>query len=271
VSKEKKQVIIRKVVKKGHGGHHGGSWKVAYADFVTAMMAFFMVMWILGMDESVRDAIEVYFSNPAGMEKGYSSGASPVAVGSSPVVAGPAPIRLVSRAEEERQFRDLASRIEMRLQSADGLGAIAAQVEVVVTESGLRIELVESGDGETFFGFGSASLKPAAARALEVVAADIRTSTAGVVVEGHTDSARFGTPGYSNWELSADRANAARRALQAAGLSPSRIREIRGYADHALRVGENPLDPSNRRISILLPFTSPPVADAPAEMVPGAS
>ncbi|HET8655392.1 MAG TPA: flagellar motor protein MotB [Longimicrobiaceae bacterium] len=257
MSKEKPKVIIRKVTKKDHSAHHGGSWKVAYADFVTAMMAFFMVMWILGMDENVRQAVEGYFSNPVGMEKGYSTGASPISSGNSPGAVHTTPLKLITRSYEEQRFRALAKQIQTHIRDATGLGAIAAQVEVVVTEQGLRIELVEGKDGETFFAFGSAELKPAAARALTIIAHDLENSSTPLVVEGHTDAAPFGRPGYSNWELSADRANAARRALEAAGLGDDRIREIRGYADHRLRNPDNPLDKSNRRISILLPFSTP--------------
>ena len=141
MSDKKKSVIIIKKVKKGHGGHHGGSWKVAYADFVTAMMAFFMVMWILGMDSDVRKAIEGYFTNPVGLQQGYSSGVSPIATGSSPsVVKTPQPLRLITRSFEEQKYRELANRIEVRLRSGDGLSEIAAQIEVVVTDQGLRIE-----------------------------------------------------------------------------------------------------------------------------------
>lgn len=261
MNEKKKSVIIIKKVKKGHGGHHGGSWKVAYADFVTAMMAFFMVMWILGMESDVRKAIEGYFTNPVGLEQGYSSGVSPIATGSSPsVVKTPNPLRLITRSFEEQKYRELAGRIQTRLRSADGLTDIAAQIEVVLTEQGLRVELVEGGDGEMFFALGKANLKPAAVRALGAIATELKDSSTPLVVEGHTDAAPFGARGYSNWELSADRANSARQAMEAAGLGTHRIKEIRGYADRSPRNANNPLDASNRRISILLPFSS----EAPA-------
>lgn len=262
MAEAKKSVIVIKKVKKAHGGHHGGSWKVAYADFVTAMMAFFMVMWILGMDSDVRKAIEGYFTNPVGLHQGYSSGVSPISTGSSPsVVKTPNPLRLITRTFEEQRYRELASRIEARLRASDGLGEIAAQVEVVVTKDGLRIELIEGGDGEMFFALGRAELKPAATRALEAIALELTETQTPLVVEGHTDAAPFGrSRGYSNWELSADRANAARQAMEAAGLGDHRIREIRGYADRTLRNANDPFDRANRRISILLPFSS----EAPA-------
>lgn len=261
MSDKKKSVIVIKKAKKSHEGHHGGSWKVAYADFVTAMMAFFMVMWILGMDTETRKAIEGYFTNPVGMEQGYSSGVSPISNGSSPmVVKTPNPLRLITRSFEEQKYRELAGRIEARLRSADGLTDIAAQIEVVVTQEGLRIELVEGGDGEMFFALGKSELKPAAVRALAAIATELKETSSSLVVEGHTDAAPFGARNYSNWELSADRANAARQAMESAGLGTFRIKEIRGYADRSLRNPNNPLDSANRRISILLPFSS----EAPA-------
>jgi chemotaxis protein MotB len=269
MASDKPKIIVKKVRKKGHGGHHGGSWKVAYADFVTAMMAFFMVMWILGMDESTRKAVEGYFSNPVGMKKGYSAGASPVSSGNSPGQIRTSTIRLVTRTIEEQHFRQIAKDIQTRIASADGLRSVAANIRIVVTEQGLRIELVEGQDGETFFAFGSARLKPAAAAALLVIGDGLKAADAPIVVEGHTDSAPFGSDGYSNWELSADRANAARRQLKVAGVPDQRIREIRGYADHDLRDPDHPLDPGNRRISILLPFTATPPEIPGTEVVPG--
>jgi chemotaxis protein MotB len=256
--KEQRPIIIRKVVKKAKHAHHGGSWKVAYADFVTAMMAFFMVMWILGMDESVRKSIEGYFAaTPVGVKQGFASGASPISRGTTPNAARIQPMRMITRSSEEGEFRDLARKIEARLEGPEGLGTLAAQIEVVLTEEGLRIELIEGKDGETFFAFGSAALKPAALRAVRLIGAQIeQSSRSPIVVEGHTDAAPFGSAGYSNWELSSDRAQAARRALASVGIGSSRIKHIRGYADQHLRNPDNPLDPSNRRITILLPFAT---------------
>ena len=256
MGKDQRPIIIKKVIKKGHA-HHGGSWKVAYADFVTAMMAFFMVMWILGMDEETRKSIEGYFATtPVGINQGFASGASPVSVGTTPATARIQPLKFVSRTTEEGEFRELADKIEAQLEGSDGLGKITAQIEVAVTEEGLRIELIEAKDGETFFAFGSAEMKPAAARALRIIGEQLKTSSSSpIVVEGHTDSAPFGSAGYSNWELSSDRAQAARRALNSAGISHARIQHIRGYADRHLRKPKDPLDPSNRRTSILLPFS----------------
>lgn len=261
MAKEKKTIVVVRRVRKTHGGHHGGSWKVAYADFVTALMAFFMVMWILGLDEGVRGAIETYFTNPTGsiVASSGAAGVSPLAVGNSAPAGSMRPFTLVSRATERRRFAEIGDRIEARLGSSDELGSIAAQVEIVLTEEGLRIELVEGDGGDLFFELGSAVLKPAAERALAVIASELRGAAAPVVVEGHTDAAPARRAAYTNWEISADRANAARRAMEVAGLGRDRMQEIRGHADRHLRDPANPLNPANRRISILLPFTTPPV------------
>jgi chemotaxis protein MotB len=256
--KEQRPIVIRKIVKKAKHTHHGGSWKVAYADFVTAMMAFFMVMWILGMDESVRKSIEGYFAaTPVGVKQGFASGVSPISRGTLPSAAKIQPMRMITRDSQEREFKELTEKIQAHLDGPDGLGALAAQIEMVVTEEGLRIELIEGKDGETFFAFGSAVLKPAALRAVRVIGTQLRESShSPIVVEGHTDAANFGSAGYSNWELSSDRAQAARRALASVGIGSNRIKHIRGYADQHLRNPDNPLDPSNRRITILLPFAT---------------
>ncbi|HEX6039227.1 flagellar motor protein MotB, partial [Longimicrobium sp.] len=225
MSKPAGKVVIRKVVKKHGHAHHGGSWKVAYADFVTAMMAFFMVMWILGMSPEARASIQSYFSNPAGVKDGFSGGPNPLGQGGMSSSNGTGRVKLISRVQERQALTAAGRRIEARLRSADGLQEIAAQVEVVMTEQGLRIELVEHGRGETFFAFGDARLKPAASQALGVIASELETTGQPVVLEGHTDAAPFGRPGYTNWELSADRANAARRALETSGVGKDQVVE----------------------------------------------
>ena len=254
----KKIVIVRrkKVVA---GGHHGGSWKVAYADFVTAMMAFFMVMWILGMDDKVKQAIEGYFSNPVGYKKGASAGASPISSGSSPMKAPDTQVKMIVRSAEQRRFGELAAQLKQVLDGHAQLKKLGAKVDVVVTKDGLRIELIESGSGEVFFPVGSSQMKAAAVIALQVIAPELRTLTNPVVLEGHTDAARYGTTAaFTNWELSAERANAARRVLEAGGLPAGRVSEVRGLADRQLRDAAHPTAAENRRITILLPYSRLP-------------
>jgi chemotaxis protein MotB len=272
--KGKKIVIVRKKKVAG-GGHHGGSWKVAYADFVTAMMAFFMVMWILGMDEQTKQAIEGYFSNPVGYKKGYGAGSSPIGNGASPARAASSQIRLLARAAEGQRLAAVARAVQQAVQGDGSLKKLGAKVEVKVGKDGLRIELVESGSGDVFFPVGSTTMKPAAVIALQLITPALGSTSNPIIVEGHTDAARFGTSAqYGNWELSGERANAARRVMEASGLPAGRVAEVRGLADRDPRVAGDPYAAANRRITIFLPYSTPhpdaPIAgDAPAERPAG--
>lgn len=256
-----KIIIVKKIKKAGHG-HHGGSWKVAYADFVTAMMAFFMVMWILGMDDQTKKAIEGYFSSPVGFKKGYSSGSSPLASGSSPAAVKRESIQMALRQVQEKRFLAVQENLRSRIDSMALVGKLRAKVEVTVSRAGLRIELIEDEHGDTFFPISSAVMTEQGHLALNAIAQDLVNLENPVVIEGHTDAARYASASYTNWELSADRANAARRILETYGLKTDRIIEVTGLADKQLRYPTEPLNPSNRRISILLPFLNPP--DAPS-------
>jgi len=258
VAKGGGKVIIVKKIKKAAHGHHGGSWKVAYADFVTAMMAFFMVMWILGMDDQTKQAIEGYFSSPVGYKKGYSSGSSPLASGSSPAAVKREAIQMAVRQQQSKRFEAVQAHLRGSMDSIAALGKLRAKVEITVTRNGLRIELIEDAKGDTFFPISSAVLTEQGRITLQTIAAELTGLENPVVIEGHTDAARYATSGYSNWELSADRANAARRILEESGLDASRVTEVTGLADRQLRYPAEPLNPSNRRISILLPFLVPP-------------
>jgi len=233
---------------------------VAYADFVTAMMAFFMVMWILGMDDKTKQAVEGYFANPVGYKKGYGAGSSPLATGASiGTVQKQSTMRLMVRSQEKQAFEETRKAIADKLAESDSLRKLKAVVDVTVGIDGLRVELVESTRGDVYFPSGSARVNPATMLVLQLVGAELARLRHSVVIEGHTDAARYTVDAsYGNWELSADRANAARRILEAAGVEPARVREVRGYADTQLRVPGDPLAPANRRISILLPFSEDP-------------
>jgi chemotaxis protein MotB len=262
----KKIIIVKKKVA-GHGGHHGGSWKVAYADFVTAMMAFFMVMWILGMDDKTKQAIEGYFANPVGYKKGYGAGSSPLSTGTAPTKVQQTPLRSLVRATEQRTFEELKSSIQEKVAANDSLKALKALVDVQVTSDGLRIELVETGSGDVYFPTGSARMKSPTMLALQLIGSELAKLQHPVILEGHTDAAPFGSAGgtYGNWELSADRANAARRVLEDVGLNERRIVEVRGYAATKPRILDDPLSAANRRISILLPYSVAPDGAADAK------
>jgi chemotaxis protein MotB len=261
----KRPIII--VRKKGHAhaGHHGGAWKVAYADFVTAMMAFFMVMWILGMDQQLKESIEGYFSNPVGFKKGYSGGKSPLSSGQSPGQVQTPPVKAIARQEEEQLLEETGGKIRALLEK-EGLSGIAQHIEIIRTRAGLRIELAEGPTGDMFFPLASSAMKPTLSRALQVIGRELAPLRNPIIIEGHTDASQYAGL-YSNWELSADRANAARRVLEGVGLDPVRVMEVRGLADREPRIMDNPLDPRNRRISIVLPYMSD--TPVPVIQIPG--
>jgi len=254
MSRDDRKVIV--VKKKVRGGHedHGGAWKVAYADFVTAMMAFFLVMWLLGMSQDTKDLIQGYFSNPVGFQRSFSGGANPLSAGSSPADLNLRRAILMTRAYQKARFEETAEELQDAISEEGIVKGLPAAVEMVVTEEGLRIELMETGEGDTFFDKSSANLKSALVTVLGMIAEELQPLPNDVVVEGHTDALRFGSSGYSNWELSVDRANSARRVLISSGLQPERVAEVRGYAHRKLKNPEDAYDPRNRRISILLPF-----------------
>jgi chemotaxis protein MotB len=264
---ERKKIVVVKKRKAEHGGHHGGSWKVAYADFVTAMMAFFLVMWIMGMEEGVRDLVQGYFTNPVGFQRGYAGGANPLSSGTSALNMQVRGAILLNRRDQAEAFENIAREIDGELDRAGLLDGLGADVEVVVTDEGLRIELMETDDAEILFSSGSADLRPRLREVLGVIASELGALPHEVVVEGHTDAVPFGLAAYTNWELSVDRANAARRALLSGGLQDGRVSEVRGYAERQLKIPGEPRDPRNRRISLFLPFTD----EVRLEVVPSGS
>jgi len=182
---------------------------------------------------------------------------------------------LMTREHQKVRFQETAEEIEGKMSDAGLTGSVGADVELVVTDQGLRIELMETGDGEVFFDKASSSLKPSLKAILDLIAPELQALPNAVVVEGHTDALPFGKPGYSNWELSVDRANAARRVLVASGLDTERIVEVRGYADRKPKNPEDTLDPRNRRISVLIPYREEtlteqykPLGDRPISSAP---
>lgn len=248
-------IVIRKK-KRGGAAHHGGAWKVAYADFVTAMMAFFMVMWLINLDPQTKTGIGGYFTNPTAYAPSSTGGVSPLSLAGARSTGQPAPVRLVLRAQEQEQFERAASALRQRIEDARGELGRTTKIEITVTEQGLRIELVEDGDGDTFFPVGSSAMSGTGRVAVALIGAELVDLTNPMILEGHTDATPYaGTTGYTNWELSADRANAARRLLETTGVPRARMIGVRGLADRYLRIPSDPRHASNRRISILLPFT----------------
>jgi chemotaxis protein MotB len=230
-------IIIKK--KGGHGGHHGGAWKVAYADFVTAMMALFIVLWLLNSSKQVQEAVGGYFKDPTGTSK---------KVGSNMAGAG----------DNFTLTRDNMPKLKQQLQQAirqmSDFEKLKSHIEMTVTTEGLRIELSESASG-TFFDSGSAKVNGDGAELLSTLAQELGQLPNKLSIEGHTDSQPYApTAAYGNWELSADRANAARRVMQASGIRADQVMQVRGFADQRLRKPEAPLDPANRRISVIVQY-----------------
>jgi chemotaxis protein MotB len=229
-------IVIKK--KGGHGGHHGGAWKVAYADFVTAMMSLFIVLWLMGSSEKVKKAVAGYFNDPKGT--GSQLGTTMTGTGES--------VKEASTDDLEK----LKEKLEKEIKERKDLEKLSKQIEITITPEGLRIELLEGKDG-TFYEMGSAKLSGSGQSLLGLLASELKTLPNSLLIEGHTDATPYSNDGgYSNWDLSADRANSARRLMQADGVRTDQVTQVRGYADQMLRVKTNPTDPSNRRISILV-------------------
>ena len=228
-------IIVKK--KAGHGGHHGGAWKVAYADFVTAMMALFIVLWLLNSSKKIQEAVGGYFRDPMGSAK--NAGTNMTGSGTSLPIS-------------KDDIPKLKEELEKRIRQMSNFDKLKNQIEVKITPEGLRIELIETENG-TFFNLGSATPTENGKQLLSLLANELGKFPNHVSIEGHTDAKPYmGKSGYSNWELSADRANAARRLMQQNGLGVSQVSQIRGFADQMLRKADAPLDASNRRISVIV-------------------
>ena len=233
-------IVIKK--KGGHGGHHGGAWKVAYADFVTAMMALFIVLWLLSSSEKVKKAVAGYFNDPKGTGTQLGTTFSGTGEGETPSLI-------------DKRIVDLKEKLEKEIQANKLLQKLAKQIEITITAEGLRIELIEDKNG-TFYQLGSAQLSPNGQELLQLLATELKTLPNTLLIEGHTDAVQYSSDGnYSNWELSADRANSARRLLQNDGVRANQVTQVRGYADQMPRNGKKPDDASNRRITLLVSNT----------------
>jgi chemotaxis protein MotB len=222
-----------------HGGHHVGAWKVAYADFVTAMMALFIVLWMMNSSKQIQVAVGGYFKDPSGNSK---------LVGSNQTGSGE---NFALTKENMGQLKEVLENSVRQLASFE---QFKNQLEMTVTAEGLRIELLESATG-TFFDSGSPDPSENGKDLLVRLAQELGKLPNKVSIEGHTDSKPFARKrDYGNWELSADRANSARRLMQQAGLRGDQVTQVRGYADQRLRKPDDPLDPSNRRISLIVQY-----------------
>ncbi|MFO1296840.1 MAG: flagellar motor protein MotB [Rubrivivax sp.] len=272
---KKLQPIIVKRIKKGAHGHHGGAWKIAYADFVTAMMAFFLLMWLLGSTtEGDKKGIADYFASPlkVAMSGGSGSGdSSHVVKGggqdltrttgqvkSGEIEARRSTINLrVLKAEQRRaeiaRLEDLKRRVESRLAGNERLATMRSQILLDMTADGLRIQIVDE-DGRPMFASGSPELQPQMRELLRELGNVLAGVPNRLTIEGHTDAMPFpgGERGYSNWELSADRANATRRELVAGGLPDEHVLRVLGLAASVPFVATDPRAPANRRMSLIV-------------------
>ncbi|MDR3414636.1 MAG: flagellar motor protein MotB [Nevskia sp.] len=288
------EIVIRRIRKTRGGGHHGGAWKVAYADFVTAMMAFFLVMWLVGATTNKQKAaISEYFKNPSAVEgKSVSpapgpngpGGASSSMIqfgGTMEVPHGPGPDQLnkkseqpavpnptnpqatpvtpslaqakqLARAEERRRLQDLFDRLHAAIEQSQALQPFKDQLLLDITPEGLRVQIVDK-QNRPMFDLGGTALKPYTSSILRELAGFINAVPNRVSITGHTDTTPYANDmGYTNWELSAERANAARRALLAGGMGADKVARVVGMASSALFDRENPRNPMNRRISIVV-------------------
>jgi chemotaxis protein MotB len=228
--------IIKK--KGGHGGQHGGAWKVAYADFVTAMMALFIVLWLLSTaSKATKEAIAGYFRDPSGTKD---------KVGGS--IVGSGEKILISR----DNMSQLKQKLEKAIKALPNFEKVKKHIVMTITSEGLRIELTESENG-TFFDSGSPNLSDDGREIVKTLGEQLGELPNKLAIEGHTDSSPFADGrNYGNWELSSDRANSTRRLMQQNGIRADQITQVRGFADQRLLKPEAPLDPGNRRISLIV-------------------
>jgi chemotaxis protein MotB len=271
-------VIIKKVKKGGHEGHHGGAWKVAYADFVTAMMAFFLLLWLLNVTtEEQKNGIADYFSPTTVSDSSSGSGGmlggqtltdegamvdqrAPVGVNLTMPPPPPATstegeagdAESAARRQESARFEEAAGALRRALEENPELTGLSEHLLIDETPEGLRIQVIDRADN-AMFALGSAKPLPKTTQLLKLVSDSIAGLPNDIAIKGHTDATPFrGNNGYGNWELSADRANATRRALVESGLKAERISQVVGRADQDPLLPEDPTHPKNRRISIVL-------------------
>jgi chemotaxis protein MotB len=245
-------IFVIKRKKAAHGGHHGGAWKVAYADFVTAMMALFIVLWLMSADEDVKKQISSFFNDPTGL--GTQTGTAVAGAGNS-----------IQLAKDD--MAKLKEKMEQALKTMPNFRDMKDHIEMTITPDGLRIELLETQAG-MFFESGRPLPSASGAELLTRLAEELGKLPNHLLIEGHTDAKPFVSADghYGNWELSGDRANAARRLMEGHGVRLEQVAQVRGFADRQLRHPEDPEHPANRRISVIVQYLAPPgqAAKAPS-------
>lgn len=283
-SNQPPKIIVKKIYIEGHGGHHGGAWKVAYADFVTAMMAFFLLMWLLGATtEKQRKALADYFAPTLVELKQNSAGSNGLFGGSSiidkdnyPARASQSGTRSLTvpvdatggvqvgsgqkgtlkdksiRAEDQKNFEKIRQHITREMQTNAKLQKLATHIRFVPARDGLRIDLVDNAD-YSMFALGTTMFEPEADKLMGLIAETIRGLDNTIMIRGHTDSLAFrNASGINNWLLSSSRAEATRQRLSQGGLGDARFERIEGVADREPIITQDPSDARNRRVAITL-------------------
>jgi len=277
------KIIVKKVYIEGHGGHHGGAWKVAYADFVTAMMAFFLLMWLIGAtNEKQRKALADYFAPTLVELKQNSAGANGMFGGESlmdkdnyPHKASQTGTRALTVpmgatggdktgsgdqgqlkrqrfAEDQANFQRMRAKIQAQMASNPRLSRLAKHVRFVQTREGLRIDLIDNAD-YSMFALGTTQMVPDADALVGLVAESIAPLGNDIMIRGHTDSLRYGNPAVmNNWMLSSGRAEATRRRLAEGGVTEARFSRIEGVADREPMIANDASDARNRRVAVTL-------------------
>ncbi len=251
---ETRSVIVLKR-KRNEDHPHGGAWKVAYADFVTAMMALFIALWLMNSSKQIQVAVGGYFKDPTGTSKRVGSGQT----GSG---------QNFSLTKDD--MPKLKEELEKAARQIPNFDALKNHIEMTITSEGLRIELTESESG-TFFDSGSSRPTPNGREMLSMLARELGQLPNKIFIEGHTDSRPFTRGGnYSNWELSTDRANASRQLMQASGVRVDQVTQVRGFADQTLRDPKHPEDSCNRRISVIVGYRAKDESAAESQQDPPA-
>ncbi|WED42148.1 flagellar motor protein MotB [Legionella cardiaca] len=258
-----KNLVIIKKTNKHHNGHHGGSWKIAYADFVTAMMAFFLLMWLIAsLNKAQKDGLAEYFKQPlrialiggdsmGARKKTVNGGGTDLKQKDGQVRAGD---QSIAEKKEVQQLEQLKEKVLSTITSDPALAELKNRLLMDVVSEGLRIQLIDN-KNKPMFGIGSDEIDPEMLQALDKIAKILNNVPNKISIQGHTDAHPYHNPedlNQSNWELSTQRANTARRALVKAGIPEDKVVQVIGYASTVLLDKKNPLNPGNRRITIIV-------------------
>jgi chemotaxis protein MotB len=247
------KIIIKKVKRKNHGGgHHGGEWKVAYADFITAMMAFFLLMWLIAILAPEKKKTMAQYFKDVSIFENTGAGFFEKKVG---IMGDAGTMKTNAKRGDfiENGKDEFLNKLKKDIETK--LAEVKDQVLLEVFEGGVRIQMVDK-EGNPMFALGSPTLTDSARKIIKVIGSNIKEMGNDVAIEGHTDALSYSSNRYTNWELSTERASAARKELEAEGLNPNRLTRVAGYAAKIPLIIGNPQDPRNRRISIVLMFNS---------------